>query len=278
MALTAPPPCRADYASAGENALARAYQLGDLDALPALWNALQGLIAPSLRQAKRARVWPPTMESSDVDQEAWRLLAELVRRWDPALGDIGAYVRASLPWLLRGALRAQSASRWTARVRVSSVGHTEALAAAERHGGEDGRDWARRLALAECLAALGERERQAVLLVDVCGLNESAAARRLGVTRATLHRANRQGLEQLRLWWIGDAPLPRSLPSARERLLAVLVAHASHSGQLPGRAVVCREAGVSQKGYARLMRELEREGRIVERAARRPGRLTERQG
>src|SRR5262249_31098808 len=60
---------------------------------------------------------------------------------------------------------------------------------------------------------------------------------------------------------------------AIERLVTVLHEGTGLHGRLPGRAAVCARANLSEVRFARLMGLLATRGCIVERSARKPGRL-----
>ena len=86
-------PARPDGADVASS-LALAYQRGDLDALPALHEAVRPL--PRIGMARAvAGPLPASLSRDDLTQQTWLILADLARRWDPALGQFGAYVRVS---------------------------------------------------------------------------------------------------------------------------------------------------------------------------------------
>src|SRR5215210_3528252 len=67
--------------------LARAFRAGDPTALAALYRLLQPVMAPVLAYyAEGPGLLPTSIESADLDQECWLILAELIKRWRPTRG------------------------------------------------------------------------------------------------------------------------------------------------------------------------------------------------
>ena len=293
------------------NGLALAYRSGRPELLPALFDALRPVIQPTLRRYK-INEWslPASLEPEDLVQQTWLILDKLARRWDPAGGDFGAYVRTTFPWALRRYVQYQSPGRRARAVRVDNVRHQELLDRFGDRPGTDGRAWDEQLIAAELLDDLDPIERRAFLLhrVEERSLPEVGQALRL--TNAGAFRTYHRALDRLRLragleidavdddGYVerqADAPLgdaasdaaggppggtlsdPANAPASGrrplERLVEVLHAGAGPDGRLPGRGPVCAQAGLSEVRFARLMGLLVERGCVVDRSARRPGRL-----
>ena len=317
------------------NGLALAYRSGQAELLPALFEALRPVLQPTLRRYKmNVRSLPASLEPEDLLQQTWLILDGLARRWDPAGGDFGAYVRTTFPWELWRYVQYQSPGRRARAVRVDNVQHQDLLDRFGDRPGTDGRVWDEQLIAAELLDELDPIERRAFLLhrVEERSLPEVGQALRL--TSASAYRTYHRALDRLRLragleidavdddgyverpaddpcgapaggragGRAGDSvadsaldpagcsphgPLcdPTSVPpngpelpraagrGPLERLVAVLHAGAGPDGRLPGRGPVCARAGLSEVRFARLMGLLVERGCVVDRSARRPGRL-----
>ena len=283
------------------NALALAYRDGRTELLPALFEALRPVLQPTFRRyTASGRSLPAALEPADLVQQSWLILDRLARRWDPAGGDFGAYVRMTFPWALWRYVQYQSPGRRARSVRVDNVQHDELLERLGDRAGTDGRDWDDHLIAAELLDELDPIERRAILLhrVEERSLPEVSLALRL--TLAGTYRTYRRALDRLRLRAglpvdalddgpighrgarrgadpaapvtpVADVPLAGHPPM--ERLVEALHAGAGTDGRLPGRAPACARADLSEVRFARLMGLLVERGCIIDRSARRTGRL-----
>ena len=304
-----------DRAPDPANELALAYRSGRTELLPALFDALRPVLQPTLRRYRlNARSLPPALEPEDLVQQTWLILDRLARRWDPAGGDFGAYVRTTFPWALWRYIQYQSPGRRARAVRVDNVQHQELLDRFGDRPGTDGRAWDEQLIAAELLDELDPIERRAFLLhrVEERSLPEVGQALRL--TSAGAFRTYHRALDRLRLragleidavdddgyaerqaaeragqpacdprgGEASDGPgdamgiVTDVTPRGRgplERLVEVLHAGAGPDGRVPGRGPVCAQAGLSEVRFARLMGLLVERGCVVDRSARRPGRL-----
>jgi RNA polymerase sigma factor (sigma-70 family) len=285
------------------NELALAYRSGRTELLPALFEALRPVLQPTLRRYK-VNGWslPASLEPEDLVQQTWLILDRLARRWDPAGGDFGAYVRTTFPWALWRYIQYQSPGRRARAVRVDNVQHQDLLDRFGDRPGTDGRVWDDQLIAAELLDELDPIERRAFLLhrVEERSLPEVGQALRL--TSAGAYRTYRRALDRLRLRaGLEIDAVDEAAPAGRragdrfgqpaasprggatiatvggrgplERLVEVLHAGAGPDGRLPGRGPVCAQAGLSEVRFARLMGLLVERGCVVDRSARRPGRL-----
>jgi RNA polymerase sigma factor (sigma-70 family) len=262
------------------NALALAYQQGQLDALPALAELLRPLLRSALyRYRHGSLVLPATLDLDDLYQQSWVILDAMARRWDPTGGDFPAYVRVTFLWELWRYVRALSPSKRARAVRVDNVQHDTLLDRIDDHAGVDGRRWDDQLIAAEMLNDLDPIARWVFLLHILEDRPFQDVARALRLTQAGAYRAYRRALDQLRLRAglaldpdDAIAAEPGSQP-ALERLVTVLHEGSRMSGRLPGRAIVCARANLSEVRFARLMGLLATRGCIVGRSVRKPGRL-----
>jgi hypothetical protein len=147
------------------------------------------------------------------------------------------------------------------------------------HTGVDGRRWDDHLIAAEMLDELDPIARWVFLLHILEDRPFHDVARALRLTQAGAYRAYRRALDQLRLRAGLELDPDDALASesggqpAVERLVAVLHEGTTVHGRLPGRATVCARANLSEVRFARLMGLLVTRGCIVDRSARKPGRL-----
>lgn len=256
--------------STEEDALAVAYASGRREALSPLLTLLWPMVGRELA-ALRRRVpeLPATIDRADLEQEAVVIVARLAERWDPDLGHVGAFVRRSLPWELWRFVRRLSPTKRAAAVRVDAMDNERLIREADRLDTrrEDGRRWLDAMIVRELLAQLDPLARRVVALHVLEDLTLAGVASAAGISEAAAHRAYRRGCDTLRF------ALRRELPGNVDDLVTVLHRHARPSGRLPGRALVCREAGLSEVGHARLMRQLVERGCIVSRSPRSAGRL-----
>lgn len=266
--------------TARANALALAHQAGQQDALPALVELLRPLLRAALfRYARGSLVLPPSLDLNDLSQQSWLILDTLARRWDPAGGDFPAYVRVTFLWEVWRYVRALSPARRARTVRVDNVQHDTLLDRIDDHAGVDGRRWDDQLIALEMLSELDPIARWVLLLHVLEERPFQDVARALRLTQAGVYRAYRRALDQLRLRAGLELDPDDALASesggqpAIERLVTVLHEGTTMHGRLPGRATVCARADVSEIRFARLMGLLVTRGCIVERSARKPGRL-----
>lgn len=266
--------------TARANALALAHQGGQQDALPALVELLRPLMRAALfRYVRGSLVLPASLDLDDLLQQSWLILDALARRWDPAGGDFPAYVRTTFLWEVWRYVRGLSPSRRARTVRVDNVQHDTLLDRLDDHTGVDGRRWDDQLIAIEMLSELDPIARWVLLLHVLEERPFQDVARALRLTQAGAYRAYRRALDQLRLRAGLELDPDDALASETggqpsiERLVTVLHEATSLSGRLPGRAIVCARANISEVRFARLMGLLVTRGCIVDRSARRPGRL-----
>jgi RNA polymerase sigma factor (sigma-70 family) len=269
-----------DAATLRANALARAYQTGQVDALPGLIDLLRPLLRSSLqRYAVGSLVLPAPLDQDDLQQQTWIILDALAHRWDPAGGDFPAYIRSTFLWELWRYVRSLSPGRRARAVRVDNVQHDEFLDRFGNRPGVDGRHWDDQLIAAEMLNELDPIARWAFLLHLLEDRSFRDVAQALKLTQAGAYRAYRRALDQLRLRAGLDLDPDDTLAHqsgsqpATERLVFALHEGAGPRRRLPGRAIVCARANLSEVRFARLMGLLVARGCIVGRAARKPGRL-----
>ncbi|MFN0071875.1 MAG: hypothetical protein ACKVVP_10355 [Chloroflexota bacterium] len=262
-------PARRD--SSEIDTLARAYRAGERTVLATLHAALRPIIQSSIARAFQLGPLPGPLESRDLDQQSWILLADLTGRWDPDQAPFLPYVHGAFPWALRRYLRSQSADRRSARIRVISTEHAELFSQADAQTGVDGRDWDTHLMCDEVLTELTP-EHQRVLRLHFAERRrpaEMAAAMELPLedVEPLVKRAVRAARAVA-----GGRHAPDMQADLR-LLVEALHAGAGKRGRLPGRAWVCTETGLSELRFARLIRLLVSADCIIGRSARIPGRL-----
>lgn len=264
--------------------LALAYQAGDRGALPALYEAVRPLIAAALaRYRERPGALPAALETSDLAQESWLILADLALRWQPSGGSFAAYLRVSLPWALARYVRRNSPSRRAKGVVVLGAERPEVQEQLDACASDDGRAWPEELAWGEWLEPLTERER-AVLWLHLAEQQPfTVVARALGLSRPSAYRLYRRALRRVqgatvriggRRVLLDPASLNLERDGALPRLVRALHEGAHRDGQLPGRTWLVRRTGLSEHHIARLLRLLVEAGCVRDRGPRRPGRLT----
>jgi RNA polymerase sigma-70 factor (ECF subfamily) len=151
----------------------------DQDERRARLEGLYATHAAAVRAYLRRRTDAATADDvlSDVFVVAWRRLEEVPQ--DP------------VPWLLACARNVLANSQRGDRRRAALIDRLAATARRQGVGIEDGGS-----AIAEALATLGERDREALLLVAWEGLSSEQAAAVLGCSRRTfamrLHRARKR--------------------------------------------------------------------------------------
>src|SRR5437764_1091 len=145
--------------------LALAYKAGDRSVLGALHEAIRPMLASALLRYRAPTAGlPASLDRADLAQQAWIILAELARRWDPAGGSFGAYFRVSFPWAISRYIKYNTPSRRSKRVWMLGAENPDVQARMDLRAGADGRDWDIELAWTELLAPLTERERTVLLL------------------------------------------------------------------------------------------------------------------
>jgi RNA polymerase sigma factor (sigma-70 family) len=266
--------------TARANALALAHQAGQAGALAELIELLRPLLRTALYRYRRGSLaLPAALDLDDLYQQSWLILDALARRWDPAGGDFPAYVRMTFLWDLWRYVRALSPSKRARTVRVDNVQHDTLLDRIDDHAGVDGRRWDDHLIASEMLSDLDPIARWVLLLHILQDRPFQDVARALSLTQASAYRAYRRALDQLRLRAGRELDPDDALASeaggqpAIERLVAVLHEGTNLHGRLPGRSIVCSRANLSEVRFARLMGLLATRGCIVDRSARKPGRL-----
>ena len=132
---------------------------------------------------------------------------------------------------------------------------------------DDGRRWLDDVAVRETLALLDPNARATVILHTLHGHRIVDVAHHLGLSEGVAYGAHARGVERLRVL------LREDCLDGIERVVAVLHTHASQYGRLPGRSTVCPAAGVTEARFAAIVAALVDAGCIVDRSARRPGRL-----
>lgn len=269
-----------DEVTVRANALALAHQNGQKEALPALIELLRPLMRAALFPYFRGSLaLPAALDLADLSQQSWLILDTLARRWDPAGGDFPAYVRVTFLWEVWRYVRTLSPARRARTVRVDNVQHDTLLDRIDDHTGVDGRLWDDQLIALEMLSELDPIARWVLLLHVLAEQPFHDVARALKLTQAGVYRAYRRALDQLRLRAGLELDPDDALASesggqpAIERLVAVLHEATTLHGRLPGRAAVCARADISEVRFARLMGLLVTKGCIVDRSARKPGRL-----
>lgn len=269
--------------TARANALALAHKRGQPDALPELVELLQPFLHAAVRRyVGNTSALPASLDIDDLRQQSWLILDNLARRWDPAHGEFPAYVRTTMLWEVWRYVRSLSPGRRARSVRVDNVQHDELLDRLGDRPGTDGRQWDNQLIAAEMLAELDPIARWVFLMHLLEDRTFRDVAQALRLTLAGACRAYRRALDQLRLRAGLEADpddalsgLPGGQPAV-ERLVRVLHERVARTGRMPGRAVVCKEASLSEVRFARLIGLLVARGCIVGRSARKPGRLVHR--
>jgi RNA polymerase sigma factor (sigma-70 family) len=180
------------------DALALRFQHGDLDAL----GDLHAVVEPFVR----ATVWrtcqrglPATLQSADLLQQSWLILADLARRWQPLTGvPFAAYLALTLPWALARYLRAQSPARRSIHYQVFSAPHDHLVDSLAGASSDDGRDWDDQLYCRQLVRDLDPRARAALWLHAVEHRSFSEIATALSVPRATAYDLYRRAVASAR--------------------------------------------------------------------------------
>lgn len=162
------------------------------DGDPEAWRELYAAHAGRLLAWLRLR---PTRDAAvtaeDVASETWYVAASKIHDFRGTSADF-------VGWLFGTARRVAANARRTAERRATSPQEPETLVEssgpAEDHALVHERlDWIRSV-----LAPLSPRERDAIGLVDVLGLDSQSAAEALGITVTALRVARHRGLRRLR--------------------------------------------------------------------------------
>jgi RNA polymerase sigma factor (sigma-70 family) len=251
--------------------------------LGALYRSLWETIRPSIaRYRDRPGGLPSHLDRADLAQESWLMLAELARRWDPAGGEFGAYVRVSFPWQLANYVRDQSPSRRRRGLRVVAADRPDVQEQVEAQPGVDGRDWDVDIAWSELLEHLTPDERAVLMLHFDQEQPFSHIARALRITRPSVVRLYRRAMERVRapVVRVGRRRVVvdvrgRRLEHAGDLVEVVRALHrgADSKGRLPSRAWLVDQTGLGPRRIARLVDLLAEAGCIRGRRGRFPGRL-----
>ena len=259
------------------NEMVRAYRAGRSELLRPIFDTLGPILFTTLkRYGSRGRPLPALLDSSDLVQQSWLILDDLARRWNPAGGDFGAYVRIAFPWELWRYVRAHSPQRRARVVRVDNVDHDELLERVASQPGADGREWDEQLIAAEMLEGIDPLPKRALLLHLLEDQTFAQVGHALQLTCTGAYREYRRALDRLRLEAGLDVDPGADAPGSRtalDRMVEALHEGAGPDGRLPGRTWVCARTGISEVRFARLMGVLVERGCVVERSARRAGHL-----
>jgi RNA polymerase sigma factor (sigma-70 family) len=257
--------------SAAIDALAQTYRDGDRTALGTLHAALRPIIQSSIARTFQLGPLPGPLESRDLEQQSWILLAELAARWDPLQAPFLPYVHGAFPWALRRYLRSQSSDRRSVRTRVISTEHAELFSRADAQTGVDGRDWDNRLMCDEVMTELTSEHQQALQLHFAERRRPAEVASAMGVSIEEVEPLVKRAVRAARA--VASGRRPPDQQADLRLLVETLHAGAGPQGRLPGRSWVCTETGLSELRFARLMRVLVATDCIVGRSARVAGRL-----
>ncbi len=258
------------------NALILAYRAGRSELLRPIFDALRPILFTTFkRYGPGGRPLPALLERSDLIQQGWIILDDLARRWGPAGGDFGAYVRTAFPWELWRYVRAHSPQRRARAVRVDTADHDDLLERVADRTGDDGRAWDGQLITDEMLDRLDPLQRRALRLHLFEDQTFAQVAKALQLTCTGAYREYRRALDRLRLEaGIDVEPDDASgSPTTIERLVVALHEGVGPDDRLPGRTWLCARTGISEVRFARLMGVLVERGCVTGRSARRSGRL-----
>ncbi len=239
--------------------------------LAELHAALRPIIQSSIARTFQLGPLPGPLESRDLDQQSWILLAELTRRWDPEQAPFLPYVHGAFPWALRRYLRSQSSDRRSIRTRVISTEHAELFSKADAQTGVDGRDWDTHLMCDEVLTELTAEHQRALQLHFAERRRPAEVATAMGLPLEQVEPLVKRAIRAARA--VANGRRAPDQQADLQLLVEALHAGADKRGRLPGRAWVCLETGLSELRFARLMRLLVSADCIVGRSARIAGRL-----
>lgn len=162
---------------------------GDRRAMEELLARYRPLIARAVRHYSASRdTLTPVFDREDVWQEATCAFLALVRRYDPARGTFGAYVRQVLPWHMRRLSTGEPRREESARDIADMVAVHDPDSATIR----------------ELFTHLSPRQAEILDAIYLHGLPVSTIARRLDVTPRAVHATHRRGLDALRLMLAGE--------------------------------------------------------------------------
>lgn len=191
--------------NADDDLVARAKQ-GDAGAWRELYRAHAG----------RLEVWIAHRPSGDAAVAAEDLAAEAWLTAAQKMGEFTGTADEFAGWLfgiarhLGANTRRRSGRRSTDPAAEPELGSTTTVDGPE--GYLVGRDWVRR-----ALAALPERERDAVACLDVVGLDVESTARALGISAVAVRVAHHRGLRRLRRLGTGVEAAQARTESSRSR-------------------------------------------------------------
>jgi len=267
--------------------LALRYRSGDRSALGELFSRLEAAVWGVLwRHLSPPRSLPPGMDPEDLSQQAYVALAEAVLEWDAERHDnFMPYFLRSFPWRIDRYLRSQTPSRRSARFRLYSVSHDLLMERMAGVRGIDGREWDDALVCGEVMQGLPRLYGRVVSLHLHQGLSFAEVGEALGISRSAAHEAfgraialsksllaeppAHEGRRSVAPSCRGDTVTPELL----RRCVEILHRLAPDGAPLPGRDLLCREAGLTWRQYAGIMARLRACGCLVGRRRGSPGSL-----
>jgi RNA polymerase sigma factor (sigma-70 family) len=263
--------------------LAVAYQAGDRTVLGALHRMLWPLMAPTFaRYPARPGALPLHLEPSDLRQESWLILADLIEHWDAAGGSFRAYFRVSFPWAVARYVRDHSPRRRSKMVLVLRSVLPDVQRELDKRTGADGRAWDGDLAWSELLENLSDDERMVLLLHLGEQQTFTDLARAMQITRPAAFRLYQRALKQVqaspvrvrgRTVVLGPDNLNLERKGGLVELVRALHRGAQKGRLLPGRVWLVDETGFSEHRITRMLNLLVEAGCIRGRRRRHPGRL-----
>lgn len=268
--------------------LALRYRAGDSPALGELYARLESMVHAFLRpHLSPRRPLPAGVDAADLYQQSYVALAETALGWEPERRDnFMPYFQRSFPWRIDRYLRSQSPWRRTARFRLHSVPHDLLMEQVAGTVGPDGRDWDDALVCADLIRGLPGLYGRVVRLHLYQGLPFAEVAQVLGISRSAAHEAFGHALALARSSLLGGMPEPKRVdppgpsdrgdgidPDAVRRCVEALHRLAPNAGPLPTREALCREAGLTWRGYREIMARLRARGCVVGRRRGSPGNL-----
>ncbi len=187
--------------------LALRYRSGDNAALAELHAELEDLLRAFLRPyLSPSGPLPPTIEASDLSQQAVVALAEAVLEWRPERCDnFLPYLIRSFPWRIQRYVSRQWPSGGSPHVQVFSLPHDLLIRQMAEVVGRDGRDWDGDLICGELLEALPALSGRVLGLHLFRGLSFAEVSRVLGISRSRAHEVFQRAISLLR-----SALTPRS--------------------------------------------------------------------